>query len=159
MIRRNSKLGQAYQTVIYKSLQNCTKACLTPCNDARKPPDRPQMRAPPVLGFTLDEKTRKSDLPGRCGQGHPQDQPLTMAAELTVAPTASETTETLLAAGRHRQQHLIHAPNEARRVFELPAFGQKRLVEQQVRPVVEARFLELEPGHQRMLRVDLENGL
>src|SRR5688500_15513981 len=61
-------------------------------------------------------------------------------------------------AARHLEQQRIGAPDEAGGILQRAALGEQRLVEQQVRPVVEAlaALLALQPLHQRVRRVDFE---
>src|SRR5688572_29332707 len=64
-------------------------------------------------------------------------------------------------AARHLEQQRIRAPDEAGGILERTAFGEQGLVEQQVRPVVEAlaALLALQALDQRVRRIDLEDGL
>jgi Family of unknown function (DUF6152) len=58
-------------------------------------------------------------------------------------------------------QHLVEPPDECARVLELPAFGEERLVEEDVAPVAEPRFVRLllKALHDRVLRIDLQDRL
>src|SRR5262245_11983116 len=58
-----------------------------------------------------------------------------------------------------REHQLVQASDERRRVLELTAFGERRLIEQDVTPIGEpcgVAFV-LQPLHDRMMRVDLED--
>src|SRR2546425_1442535 len=63
------------------------------------------------------------------------------------------------ALARHLEHQLVHSAHEPGRILELPAFGEKRLVEQEVAPVGEARLFLVQALHHRMRRIDLEDRL
>ncbi len=65
----------------------------------------------------------------------------------------------LLGRHRQRQQQLVHPLDEARRIVELAAFCQERLIEQEARPVIESGRFRSQLRDQRMLRVDLQDRL
>src|ERR1700742_3691796 len=57
----------------------------------------------------------------------------------------------LLHLPRAGKQQRVGPLHEARRIFERTAFGQQRLVEQQMRPIVEVRAISVQGLHERML--------
>src|SRR6267143_5968740 len=63
------------------------------------------------------------------------------------------------ALARHLEHQLVHSTHEPGRILELPAFGEERLVEQQIPPVGEARLFLVQALHHRMRRIDLEDRL
>src|SRR5712691_11188425 len=63
------------------------------------------------------------------------------------------------ALARHLEHQLVHSTHEPRRILELPAFGEERLVEKEVAPVGEARLFLVQALHHRMRRIDLEDRL
>src|SRR5258708_19816055 len=63
------------------------------------------------------------------------------------------------ALARHLEHQLVHSTHEPRRILELPALGEERLVEEQIPPVGEARLFLVQALHHGMRRIDFEDRL
>ena len=60
---------------------------------------------------------------------------------------------------RHPEQHVVESFHETSGVNQLPTLGQHGLIEQDAAPVIELRVLIFQTLNQRVIRVDLEDGL
>src|SRR5882672_6853551 len=109
--------------------------------------------------FTLPQRItavfpHPGPLPPKGGEGKPSSAPRTSAPR-----TSAPRNDDAAALARHLEHQLVHSTHEPRRILELPAFCEERLVEQEVAPVGEARLFLVQALHHRMRRIDFEDRL